>query len=60
MGFAALLEAFRLGRVRLEQEENFGPLWVERMFGNQEEGLVSSTLPKSYGQGNLPPTGPWS
>ncbi|UZX14337.1 chromosome segregation protein ScpA [Thermus sp. PS18] len=33
MGFAALLEAFRLGRVRLEQEENFGPLWVERVEG---------------------------
>ncbi|WP_298629077.1 chromosome segregation protein ScpA [uncultured Thermus sp.] len=60
MGFAALLEAFRLGRVRLEQEENFGPLWVERVFGDQEEGLVSSPLPKSYGQGNLPPAGPWS
>lgn len=29
MGFAALLEAFRLGWVRLSQEENFGPLWVE-------------------------------
>lgn len=29
MGFAALLEAFRLGWVRLSQEENFSPLWVE-------------------------------
>jgi len=29
MGFAALLEAYRLGRVALEQEANFGPLWVE-------------------------------
>lgn len=29
VGFAALLEAHRLGLVRLHQEEAFGPLWVE-------------------------------
>ncbi|TBH21587.1 chromosome segregation protein ScpA [Thermus thermamylovorans] len=29
VGFAALLEAHRLGLVRLCQEEPFGPLWVE-------------------------------
>ncbi|WP_243089669.1 chromosome segregation protein ScpA [Thermus neutrinimicus] len=28
VGFAALLEAHRLGRVALEQAENFGPLWL--------------------------------
>ncbi|MEN2981528.1 MAG: chromosome segregation protein ScpA, partial [Thermus sp.] len=35
VGFAALLEAQRLGLVGLWQEENFGPLWVEA-----EEGLA--------------------
>lgn len=45
MGFAALLEAFRLGRVRLEQERNFGPLWVEARGGSQElEALAFRVL----------------
>ncbi|WP_240307599.1 chromosome segregation protein ScpA [Thermus caldifontis] len=41
MGFAALLEAYRLGRVGLEQEANFGPLWVEAK-ERQEEAFLPS------------------
>nr|WP_279232148.1 chromosome segregation protein ScpA [Thermus albus] len=60
IGFAALLEASRLGWVRLSQEGNFGPLWVERGLEDQEEGLVSSPFPGPCVKGNLPPVGPWS
>ena len=55
MGFAALLEAFRLGRVRLEQEENFGPLWVEAVQG--ESGELSgqgSSDPAAEAMDNFP------
>lgn len=37
VGFAALLEAFRLGEVRLEQEANFAPLYVEPKGALREE-----------------------
>ncbi|WP_038047225.1 hypothetical protein [Thermus caliditerrae] len=39
VGFAALLEAHRLGWVRLYQQEHFGPLWVEAE-GALEERLA--------------------
>ncbi|WP_038056244.1 chromosome segregation protein ScpA [Thermus amyloliquefaciens] len=40
VGFAALLEAHRLGLVRLEQEEAFGPLWVEAEGAVEERRLA--------------------
>jgi segregation and condensation protein A len=37
VGFSALLEAFRLGEVNLEQEANFAPLYVEPRGALREE-----------------------
>lgn len=40
VGFAALLEAHRLGLARLYQEEPFGPLWVEAEGALEERRLA--------------------
>ncbi|WP_018110303.1 chromosome segregation protein ScpA [Thermus igniterrae] len=40
VGFAALLEAHRLGQVRLQQDVPFGPLWVEAGEALEEKRLA--------------------